>query len=171
MIEKICKRGILKVVINMLKELRKEIGMTQKEAAVVTGIPLRTYINYELDASKKDSIKYKYIVDKLLDASRIDEEHGILSIEEIKDTVTDILSKYNVQYCYLFGSYAKGKAKDESDVDLLISTTVTGLKFFGLVEELRVELKKKVDLLTVSQIVNNEELLNEILKDGVKIYG
>ena len=156
---------------NMLKELRKEIGITQKEAALITGIPLRTYINYEIDESKKESIKYKYILDKLMEMSKVDEEHGILSMDKIKEIVTKVLSKYDVQYCYLFGSYAKDKAKEDSDVDLLVSTTVTGLKFFGLVEELRVELKKKVDLLTISQIVNNEELLNEILKDGVKIYG
>lgn len=47
--------------IQMLKELRKEIGITQKEAAIRIGIPLRTYINYELDEKKKSSIKYKYI--------------------------------------------------------------------------------------------------------------
>ena len=52
-----------------------------------------------------------------------------------------------------------------------ISTTVTGLEYFGLVEELRTELKKKVDLLNQNQIKDNFELTNEILTDGVKIYG
>jgi predicted nucleotidyltransferase len=76
-----------------------------------------------------------------------------------------------VEYCYLFGSYAKGTASEKSDVDLLVHTKLTGMSFFGLVEELREGLKKKVDVLDQKQIVNNFELVNEILKDGIKIYG
>lgn len=94
-----------------------------------------------------------------------------MTIDEIRETCTHVLLKYNVQYCYLFGSYAKNKAKENSDVDLLISTDITGLKFYGLVEELRVSLRKKVDLLTVDQLVNNKELLDDVLKYGVRIYG
>jgi len=81
------------------------------------------------------------------------------------------LSKYKINFCYLFGSYAKGKAKDDSDVDLLISTEIKGLKFFGLVEELRNALQKKVDVIEVAGLKDNVELLEEILKDGIKIYG
>ena len=43
-------------------------------------------------------------------------------------------------------------------------------KFYGLVERLRNSLNKKVDVLDINQLVNNKELLNEILKDGIKIY-
>ena len=78
---------------------------------------------------------------------------------------------YEVKFCYLFGSYAKGKETPVSDVDLLISTDVKGLKFYGLVEELRVALKKKVDVLDINQLKDNLELTEEILKDGIKIYG
>lgn len=56
-------------------------------------------------------------------------------------------------------------------MDILVSDEVTGLKFYGMVEDLRNHLKKKVDLLNLSQLVNNKELLNEILESGVKIFG
>ena len=59
----------------------------------------------------------------------------------------------------------------ESDVDLLISANVRGLKFYGLVEEIRVALRKKVDVLDINQLKDNVELTEEILKDGIKIYG
>lgn len=154
-----------------LRELRKNKGITQQEAADFIGVPLRTYSNYENDFKKQTSIKYKYMLEKLYAYGYVDEENGILTLEEIKKVCVSILSKYPVEYCYLFGSYAKGKAKPTSDVDLLIYTTISGLKFYGLVEELRENLKKKVDLLDQKQLINNFELINEILKDGIKIYG
>jgi len=154
-----------------LRELRKNKGITQQEAANYVGVPLRTYSNYENDVKKQTSIKYKYIIDKLYTYGYVDEEHGILSIDIIKETCIKVLSKYPIEYCYLFGSYAKGNATPKSDVDLLINTTLSGLKFFGLVEELREQLHKKVDVLDQKQIENNFELTNEILKDGIKIYG
>ena len=154
-----------------LRELRKNKGITQQQAADFVGVPLRTYSNYETDPAKQTRIKYKYMMEKLFTYGYVDEENGVLTLEEIKKTCVSILSKYPVEYCYLFGSYAKGKAKPSSDVDLLIYTTLSGLKFYGLVEELREGLKKKVDVLDQKQIIDNFELTNEILKDGIKIYG
>lgn len=153
-----------------IKELRSQIGLTQSEVSDITGIPLRTYKNYENDPNKKGSIKYQYILQKLKDYAFIDETHGILNHDDIVTKVSEVFSDYDVDYCYLFGSYAKGKATETSDVDLLISSTVSGLKYYGLADRLRTTLKKKVDLLDLNQLNNNPELLNEILKYGEKIY-
>ena len=81
------------------------------------------------------------------------------------------MPSYDVGYCYLFGSYAKGKATEKSDVDLLVSTSVTGIRFYDLIEALREELGKKLDVLDLCQLSGNDELVNEILKDGIKVYG
>ena len=151
--------------------MRKNKGLTQKEAAKIVEIPLRTYSNYENDSSKHSGIKYKYMLEKLYAYGCLDEENGVLTPKEIQEICATVFSGYPVAYCYLFGSYAKGKATPTSDVDLLIHTDVTGLEFFGLVEELRERLKKKVDLLDQKQLLNNPDLINEILKDGIKIYG
>lgn len=51
-----------------------------------------------------------------------------------------------------------------------MATNVKGLKFFDQVEELREKLRKKVDVLDLSQVENNKDLLNKILMDGIKIY-
>ena len=101
----------------------------------------------------------------------LDEEHGVLTIDEIKNICEKVFAEYQVDFCYLYGSYAKGKAKGSSDVDLVISTAVTGLRFYELTEKLRESLHKKVDLLDVKQLLNNEALLKEVLKEGVRIYG
>lgn len=130
----------------------------------------RTYQKYEALEDSNDA-KLSYYIYKLNELNLIDEEHGILKIEDIKKEVSNILSKYNVNFCYLFGSYAKNKAKPYSDIDLLIDTKVTGLDYFGLIEELRQSLHKKIDLLNINQLDNNQDLLREIMKDGIKIYG
>lgn len=154
-----------------LKTVRIKKHLTQKEAAKRVGVSLRSYISYENDKAKEDSIKYRYILQEMERIDPIDEEHGILSRNEIIDICNDILPLYKVDYCYLFGSYAKGKATESSDIDLLISAKLSGLKYYELVERLRENLHKKVDVLDLKQVVNNEKLLNEVLRDGVRIYG
>ena len=153
-----------------IKELRTSMNLTQVQASKLTNIPLRTYKIYENDKTKENTIKYLYIENKLKEYGYIDEEHGVLTFDQIKSKCKEVLENYDVEYCYLFGSYARGTATELSDIDLIVSTSITGLKFYGLVERLRVNLNKKVDVLDINQLVNNKDLLNEILKDGIKIY-
>lgn len=154
-----------------LKDFRTEKGLTQEQAAQLLGISRRTYIKYENDDTRASEMKYKFMCQVLESYGFIDEEHGVLTIEQIKKICSEIFSKYNVDYCYLFGSYAKGKANEKSDVDLLVAMPVNGLQFFDLVEALRETLRKKVDVLDLGQLNNNIDLVKEILKDGIKIYG
>lgn len=154
-----------------LKSCRLQRKMTQKEAAERIGISLRSYIMYENDESKEGTPKYRFLLQELDRISLLDESHGVLSIGEIKQICADVFALYQVEFCYLFGSYAKGKASEKSDVDLLVSTETTGLAFFEMTERLRESLHKKVDLLDLKQLSNNEHLLREVLKEGVKIYG
>ena len=154
-----------------LKELRIAKGLTQEEASVLLGVSLRSYKTYENDEGKIGTLKYNYMLERLEKHISLDEEHGILTLDEIKSACKSVLDEYSVKYCFLFGSYAKGKANEKSDVDLLISTEVTGLSFFGIAERLRNALKKKVDLLDLKQLSENRALIDEILKDGVQGYG
>lgn len=154
-----------------LKKLRIEKKLTQEQVAQLAGISVRSYKSYENDEKKQGTIKYKYLIEQLLKVNPIDEEHGIVTIDYIKEKCTEIFRNYEVEFCYLFGSYAKDQANEKSDIDLLISSNVKGLKYFGMVEELRTTLNKKVDALDINQLNNNMELVQEILKTGVKIYG
>ena len=162
---------MIEVISMGLKQLRTEKGLTQEKCAAYLHIPLRTYKRYEADESKIDPIKYQYILRRLNEFGFIDEEHGMLTQEQIRTICGAVFQDYPVDYCYLFGSYAKGKATETSDVDLLISMPVNGLLYYELLERLREQLKKKIDLLDVSQLEKNPALMREILKDGIKIYG
>ena len=157
-----------------LLDTRKQYNLSQMEAASILGVPLRTYIRYEKDDNYGDAFKRKTMIDIINDKCEITEEKGLLSIEQIKALLTELFEseyKGQIEFCYLFGSYAKGYAKESSDVDLCVSSSLTGLKFVGLVESIRNVLHKKIDLIRFSNLNNNLDLINEIMKDGIKIYG
>lgn len=156
-----------------LKDYRNKIGITINEASIITNVPVRTYIRYENDEKYGSVLKRNQMLLSLQEKYEITEVKGILSVEQIIKCVEKILINYQneVSFCYLFGSYAKGYAKEDSDVDLCISTTLKGMAYVGLIEELRVSLNKKVDLIRLSDLADNMELVNEIMKDGVRIYG
>ena len=162
-------------VMNMkLKELRNEYNLSQLEAARILGIPERTYRRYETDDNYGSLIKRKMFINMLNERCEITEEKGLLSVQLIKEKVSALFdNEYDgqIDFCYLFGSYAKGLANEKSDVDLYVSSSLTGLRFVGLIERLRQTLHKKVDLIRSSELNNNIDLVNEILKGGIKIYG
>lgn len=51
----------------------------------------------------------------------------IYTIDEIKKRIIPIIQKYNIPAMYLFGSYARGEANENSDLDFLVDTTGTRL--------------------------------------------
>lgn len=150
-----------------LKELRKQMGLTQPEAAVILNIPFRTYCRYEDTKQRKNTFKYNQMV-ALLNKHA---EEMVLKLETIKATVANVLRGYDVNTCYLFGSYAKGKATGASDIDLMIVSNVEGIELYQIIDELENKFKKKVDLIRLETAIQNVKLMNEILKDGIKIYG
>lgn len=94
----------------------------------------------------------------------------VYSQSRIKDILTPVFKNHNVKKAILFGSYAKGSATNNSDVDILVDSGLKGLKFYGLLEDVVTSLDKNVDLIDTSQIVSDSEIENEILKNGVVIY-
>lgn len=95
----------------------------------------------------------------------------IYSVDEIKEKIESIFVKYGVREAVLFGSYVKGKARKNSDVDIIVDSGLRGLEFFGLLEDVVNSLNKEVDLLEVSQVIEDSIIMEEIKKSGVKIYG
>ena len=154
-----------------LKELRLKSKMTQQETSKYLNVPLRTYSRYENDMKYESSLSYKKMCEMMEEYTRIDESHGILKIDEILVIIRPILIKYNIEICYLFGSYSKNQAREESDIDLMISSNITGLDYYGLLQELMDGLHKKVDLIKLDQASKNITLLEEIFKSGINVYG
>ena len=94
----------------------------------------------------------------------------IYTIDDIKAILQPVFIKYSVKKAILFGSYVKGLADQNSDVDLLLDSGLRGLKFVGLIEDVRTALNKEVDVFDETHIIPNSEISSEISKDGVVIY-
>ena len=95
----------------------------------------------------------------------------ILTIEDIVDLVKPIAEKYHVQKIYLFGSYARGEAGIDSDLDFLVYGG-EGFKLttiFALAEDLREALKKKVDVFEIHEINTDSEFYNTIMKERLVV--
>lgn len=91
-------------------------------------------------------------------------------LEHIIEKLMPILQKYHIKKAILFGSYAKGKTTPGSDIDLLVDSGLKGLKFVGLIEDIRRATEKEVDVLDVSHIEKNSRIDHEINTEGVVIY-
>lgn len=94
----------------------------------------------------------------------------IYFIKEIQTRISPIAMQYGVECVYLFGSYAKGCATEESDIDLRIDKgMVRGLfTLSGMRLEICDVLSKEVDLLTTNSL--DEKFRNKNREDEVLIY-
>lgn len=94
-----------------------------------------------------------------------------LSVHEIEEYIRKLLRKYNAEYAILFGSYARGEANENSDIDVIV---VGGDKFrardiFSFGEELREITDKNVDAFEMREVNKDTEFYRNILREGVRI--
>ncbi len=75
-------------------------------------------------------------------------------IVTIKNVIAPIAKSYGIKRIYLFGSYAKGEATEESDIDLLIEKgkPMSLLKLSGMRRQVQEALNLSVDLVTTAGI-------------------
>ena len=88
-------------------------------------------------------------------------------LKKLKPKIIKVLKRYGITRAGLFGSYAKGEQKKNSDIDILIEFNKSLLTLVRIEMELKEKLKKKVDLLTYKGI--NPLLRERILEEEIKI--
>ena len=93
-----------------------------------------------------------------------------MTITMIQDAITPVLKQHGVRKAVLFGSHAKGVAKENSDVDLLVDSGLKGWDFTGLIEDLFVSLNKPVDIIDVAHVGKGSKIEREIQTTGVVVY-
>ena len=116
------------------------------------------------------SVLFGYSMEELL-SMRNEGKHTsdeIVPIQTICDLCRPIFEKENIQNAYLFGSYARGEAQKESDIDIVIEPHHNlGTRILSLNSILESTLKKPVDLYTTDEI---PFLMDSINKDKRLIY-
>ena len=103
----------------------------------------------------------------------------VYTLEEIKQNVLPLVRKYNIPAMYLFGSYARGEATEESDLDFLVDTAGTSLTSLlslgALYCDLEEVFQKSIDLITVRSVMQNVETESErsfrdaVIRERVKL--
>ena len=121
----------------------------------------RMYLGVNL--KKEELLKKELESDKTILSKQINN-----TLKKIRPRIINILKKYNVKKAGIFGSYARGKQKKDSDIDIIIEPPKQmGIEFVKLSYDLEDSLKKKVDLITYKGI--NPRIKKYILNDEVRI--
>ena len=107
----------------------------------------------------------------LLSLINNDINNNILTIKQIKTIIKPILHKYGITNINIFGSYARGDANENSDIDIYCDRgNINTFIDQGLLEdELEKALNKKVDLIFDSSEVD-EYFKNQIIEDMIKLW-
>ena len=94
----------------------------------------------------------------------------VYTVEEIKNKTGKIARQYEVGRMSLFGSYARGEATENSDVDFLIERGgIQDLfRYFAFVEDLEEALGCHVDV--VMESAQDQDFVREIRKEGILVY-
>ena len=104
----------------------------------------------------------------------------VYTVSEIESIIRPIAEKFGLKAVYLFGSYARNEATENSDIDLLVDTTGTQIRSLfslgALYCELEDALQKKLDLITVgaleqpAQMQSDEVFRENVRRERVELY-
>ena len=79
----------------------------------------------------------------------------VYTIEDLRRIIAPIAEQYGLRAVYVFGSYARGEANADSDIDLLVDLTGTNIRsLFALGSvycDLESALGKSIDLIPVAE--------------------
>lgn len=94
-----------------------------------------------------------------------------MNLEDIKKIVTPILQSYRITKAGVFGSFAKKKDHENSDIDILVELgdSISLLDFVKIKLELESQLNRKVDL--VEYVAVKPQIKERIFSEEIRIYG
>lgn len=92
-----------------------------------------------------------------------------ISITDLNNRVLPILKRNNIRSASLFGSFARGESKENSDIDMLVEygTGTTLFKAAKLKIELEKELGCRVDLVSPDYL--HPRIKKQIARDQIRI--
>jgi predicted nucleotidyltransferase len=103
----------------------------------------------------------------------------IYSLDELAELIRPVAEKYKLPSVYIFGSYARGEATEESDVDILVElngSLVKGIKYGGLFEDLSATVKKRIDMVNLESLYepfnirHGRFFADNVMNEKVSVY-
>jgi len=104
----------------------------------------------------------------------------VYTIEQLRERIAPIAKKHNLCAVWVFGSYARNEATDESDIDILIdrtnSTVHTLFQMGGVYNDICKAVDKRIDLLTTGGLMQectkymSPDLAENVYNDREIIY-
>ena len=92
------------------------------------------------------------------------------SLSDVRTTLSPVFDAYGISRAILFGSLAKGTSDKNSDLDLLVDSSLRGLQFVRFMEAVRQAVGMPVDIFDVRHIEKDSKIDREICSTGVTIY-
>ena len=96
----------------------------------------------------------------------------LYTVEEIKNKLNPIFEEKGVIRAILFGSYTKGEATEDSDIDIaaVVDDEMSILNFCEIADKVINELGKNVDFLYANDIIPDGKIDIALKRDGVLLY-
>jgi uncharacterized protein len=95
---------------------------------------------------------------------------SILSIKEIVEKINPIIQEYQIPEVWLFGSYARNEASENSDVDLIVNSSEIDdySLLFDLEAKIENVLQCSVDIIEEETLYNNRTLQRQQFNANVR---
>ena len=94
----------------------------------------------------------------------------IYTFQQLRGLLSPLFRRYGIRRAVLFGSYAKGQASEQSDIDLLVDSGLSGLRFVGFLDDVQNAVGKEVGLFDIRHIEKGSPIDREIRATGVTMY-
>ena len=90
---------------------------------------------------------------------------------EIENAIRFLLKKYQAESALLFGSYARGEATLQSDLDVVVfgGEHFKKVNIFAFAEDLREMTGKDVDAFEISEVDTDTDFYHSLMREGIKI--
>lgn len=138
-------------------------------------------LNTQTDADvlmKLDEVENRQGYIKHLIRRDLQDEGEVLSLDSIRILIQPVARKYGLEKVYVFGSYARGEASPDSDIDLSIEGgSFKGISgYLDLQNAIEKAVGKRVDIVERKAIIKDKtrsgcRFREHVERDQVMIYG
>lgn len=149
--------------------------MTSKKQEYISKYNKNNYKMYQFRVKKDNKRLIEFLDNHLkrnnMIVSLLNEQvdPSVYTIKQLKELIKPVMEKHNINEIYLFGSYSRGEATRDSDVDIYCEhgDIKTLFDVDDLEQELKTALKKDIDLVFIGSDMNwffKEQLMKDMIK-------